>query len=116
MLVENPNFLLKLGIERRMKQQVLKSLANPARIFYVPYTLAIFNFVVQFLIFVIISVIGLMSSSSFEMPIDPLWFLLSVVVVHFILMIYSKKEPQLMQIILAKIRIFGKFIPKSLRV
>ena len=99
-----------------MKQQVLKSLANPARIFYVPYNLAIFNFVVQFLIFTIISIIGLISTSSFEMPIDPLWFLLSVILVHLILMVYSKKEPQLMQIILSKIRLFGKFVPKKLRV
>lgn len=99
-----------------MKQQVLKSLANPARIFYVPYNLAIFNFVVQFLIFTIISIIGLISTSSFEIPIDPLWFLLSVILVHLILMVYSKKEPQLMQIILSKIRLFGKFVPKKLRV
>ncbi|NMA32914.1 MAG: hypothetical protein GX944_03225, partial [Alphaproteobacteria bacterium] len=90
--------------------------ANPARIFYVPYNLAIFNFVVQFLIFTIISIIGLISTSSFEMPIDPLWFLLSVILVHLILMVYSKKEPQLMQIILSKIRLFGKFVPKKLRV
>ena len=75
-----------------MKQQVLKSLANPARIFYVPYNLAIFNFVVQFLIFTIISIIGLISTSSFEIPIDPLWFLLSVILVHLILMVYSKKN------------------------
>lgn len=99
-----------------MKQEVLKSLANPARIFYVPYNLAIFNFVVQFLVFIVISAIGLTTSSSFEMPIDPLYFLLSVVLVHFVLMVYSKREPQLMQIILSKIRLFGKFIPKNLRV
>ncbi len=99
-----------------MKQQVLKSLANPARIFYVPYNLAIFNFVVQFLIFMAIFIVGITTSSSYEMPIDPLYFLLSVVVVHFILAFYSKKEPQLMQIVLAKIRLFGKFIPKILRV
>jgi len=99
-----------------MKQEVLKSLANPARIFYVPYNLAIFNFVIQFLVFIVVSVIGLISSSSFELPIDPLYFLLSVVLVHFILMVYSKKEPQLMQIILSKIRLFGRFVPKSLRV
>lgn len=99
-----------------MKQEVLKSLANPARIFYVPYNLAILNFVMQFLIFIIVSVTGMISTSSFEMPIDPLFFLLSVILVHFILIIYSKKEPQLLQIILAKIRLFGKFIPKSLKV
>ena len=34
-----------------MKQQVLKVLANPARIFYVPYNLAVFNFAVQFFLF-----------------------------------------------------------------
>ena len=99
-----------------MKQQVLKSLANPARIFYVPYNLAIFNFIVQFLVFMVVFIIGIISSPNYEMPIDPLYFLLSVVLVHFILMFYSKKEPQLMQIILAKIRLFGKFVPKILRV
>lgn len=109
-------FFVKIRKERIMKKEVLKSLANPARIFYVPYNLAILNFVAQFLIFIMVSVVGMIYSSSFEMPIEPLFFLLSVILVHFILMVYSKKEPQLLQIILAKIRLFGKFIPKSLKV
>jgi len=109
-------FFVKIRKERIMKQEVLKSLANPARIFYVPYNLAVLNFVAQFLIFITVSVVGMISTSSFEMPIEPLFFLLSVILVHFVLMVYSKKEPQLLQIILAKIRLFGKFIPKSLKV
>jgi type IV secretory pathway VirB3-like protein len=99
-----------------MKQQVLKALANPARIFYVPYDLALFNFITQFLIYVIIFVIGVSTSPNLDTPIDPLYFLLSVVVVHFILMFFSRREPQLMQIILAKLRLFVKFIPRVLKV
>ena len=99
----------------------MKALANPARIFYVPYNLALLNFIVQFLIFIIITIIGFSvslagSGGEYKMPVDPLYFLLSVVAVHFILMAYSKKEPQLMQIILSKINMLWKFVPKTLRV
>ena len=38
----------------KMKQQVLKALANPARIFYVPYNLAVINFAVQFIVFIVV--------------------------------------------------------------
>ena len=40
-----------------MRQQVLKALANPARIFYVPYTLAVINFAVQFIVFIIVFIV-----------------------------------------------------------
>lgn len=113
-LVENEENLLESGIGERMRQQVLKALANPARIFYVPYNLAILNFVVQFLVYVVIFVVGV--STTGEMPIDPLYFMLSVFLVHFILMVYSKREPQMMQMLLAKINMLRKRVPKALRV
>ena len=47
-----------------MKQQVLKALANPAHIFYVPYSLAVLNFVIQFLIWIVLF-IQLCSGSAF---------------------------------------------------
>ena len=96
-----------------MKQQVLKALANPARIFYVPYSLAVINFAVQFIIFIIIFVAGLIIG-GINTFIDPLYFLISVVVVHMILAAFSKRDPQLGQIISAKIQLLKKRVPGKL--
>ncbi|MBR1380573.1 MAG: VirB3 family type IV secretion system protein [Alphaproteobacteria bacterium] len=94
-----------------MKQQVLKALANPARIFYVPYTLAVINFVIQFIIFVIIFTIVL---TIFNYDINPLFFLLSVIGVHCILAVYSRRDPQMGQILSARIQLFKHKIPGRL--
>ena len=96
-----------------MKQQVLKALANPARIFYVPYNLAVINFVVQFMIFIAFFVVGLVVS-GWKVAINPLYFLLSVMLVHSILAIYSKRDPQLGQIVAAKIQLMKQKIPGKL--
>ena len=96
-----------------MKQQVLKALANPAHIFYVPYSLAVLNFIIQFLVFVSVFVFVLVTSKGTK-TIDPLIFLGSVVVVHCILAFFSKKDMQLGQIILAKIQLFKKKVPNKL--
>jgi type IV secretory pathway VirB3-like protein len=93
-----------------MKQQVLKALANPSRIFYVPYSLAVVNFAVQFLIFVGFFIVSLIVSGGRE-SIDPLFFLISVLITHSILAGFSKKEPQLAQIISAKIQLYKSRIP-----
>ena len=96
-----------------MKQQVLKALANPARIFYVPYNLAVINFAVQFIVFIIFFIIDL-SINKTDTKITPLYFLISVIVVHFILVVFSKRDPQLGQIIVSKIQLFRKKIPGKL--
>ena len=100
-------------INPKMKQQVLKALANPARIFYVPYTLAVINFAVQFIIFIFIFIIGLVISGT-DSFVNPLYFLLSVILVHMILAAFSKREPQLGQIVAAKIQLLKKKIPGRL--
>ena len=97
-------------INPKMKQQVLKALANPARIFYVPYTLAVINFAVQFIIFIFIFIIGFVISGT-DSFVNPLYFLISVIVVHMILAAFSKREPQLGQIVAAKIQMLKKKIP-----
>ena len=96
-----------------MRQQVLKALANPARIFYVPYSIAVMNFFAQFSIWIVAFVIELSLRNDVVIT-NPLYFLLSVVAVHFVLMGFSKKEPQLANIITAKIQLFKKNIPESL--
>ena len=93
----------------KMKQQVLKALANPARIFYVPYSLAVINFAIQYIVFIVLFVIGLVLYGA-DSWVNPLYFLVSVCVVHMILAFYSKKEPQLGQIISAKIQLFKQKI------
>lgn len=96
-----------------LKQQVLKAFANPARLFYVPYTLAVLNFVIQFIIFIIIFTIDLIITKG-QNAINPLYFLISVIIVHSIIAIFSKRDPQLGQIIAAKIKLFKDKIPKRL--
>lgn len=96
-----------------MKQQVLKALANPARIFYVPYSLAILNFVIQFIVFIILFVVDLLAN-GIDPKIEPLYFFVSVIIVHSILAIYSKRDPQIGQIISAKIQLLKKKIPNRL--
>ena len=94
-----------------MKQQVLKALANPARIFYVPYNIAVINFVVQFIVFMVFFVTILVVSG---VAINPLYFLISVILVHSVLAIYSKRDPQLGQIVMAKIQLLKHKIPGRL--
>ena len=96
-----------------MKQQVLKALANPSRIFYVPYSLAVLNFAAQFIIFIVIFVASLMIYGT-DSNVSPLYFLVSVIIVHSILAVYSKKDPQIGQIISAKIQLIKKRIPNKL--
>jgi len=96
-----------------VKQQVLKALANPARIFYVPYMLAVINFAVQFIIFIVLFIIDLLINGT-DTNLSPLYFLITVCIVHMILAYYSKRDPQLGQIISAKIQLIRKKIPKRL--
>ena len=94
-----------------MKQQVLKALANPAHIFYVPYSLAVLNFLVQFIVFSVIFVTRLITTGN---DTNPLYFMISVIVVHCFIAIFSKRDPQLGQIISAKLKLFTKKIPRKL--
>jgi type IV secretory pathway VirB3-like protein len=94
-----------------MKQQVLKALANPAYIFYVPYSLAVINFLVQFLIFVIIFLVRFIVTG---IDTNPLYFLISVIIVHCLLIRLSKKDQQFGQILRAKLQLFTKKIPRKL--
>lgn len=96
-----------------MKQQVLKALANPARIFYVPYSLAVLNFAVLFIIYIVLFIASLILTKGKD-PVPPLYFLLAVIGTHMFFAAYSKKEPQLAQIISAKIRLFKEKIPRRL--
>ncbi|MBR3604735.1 MAG: hypothetical protein IKL52_01750 [Candidatus Gastranaerophilales bacterium] len=96
-----------------MKQQVLKALANPAHIFYVPYSLAVLNFFIQFLIWIVLFVITLISTKgAYQFP--PLYFIISVIIVHSIIAIFSKRDPQLGQIITANLQLFKRKIPGKL--
>lgn len=95
-----------------MRQKVLKALANPPRIFYVPYSLALLNFVFWFIIFIICMVISLLFDiSNFILP---LAFLGCLCLSHSILGIYSKRDPQIAQIIFANLRLLKNKIPRKL--
>ena len=95
---------------------MLKALANPPRIFYVPYNLAILNFFFWFLLFIVFMIIFVIIPPH-EIPIwYPLVFLGLLCLFHSILGFFSKKDSQIAQIILSVINIFGKKIPKRLNV
>jgi len=94
-----------------MRQQVLKALANPPRIFYVPYSLAVLNFVVQFIVFITIYVVCLV---FFGIDIPPVVFLISVICVHMLLAVYSRKDMQLGQILSAMIQLLKHRVPRRL--
>lgn len=96
-----------------MKQQVLKALANPALIFYVPYSLAVLNFAIQFIIFMVIFFVSLALTKG-NNPVSPLYFLISVIIVHSIIAVFAKRDPQLGQIVSAKVQLFKKKIPGKL--
>jgi len=105
-----------------MKQQVLKALANPPLLLYVPYNLAIGNFIVQFLAFIVLyivglSVAGIASTEAVEVVnniVNPLYLLISVIIVHLILMRVCKRDPHIGDILVAKIRLLRLRIPRRL--
>jgi type IV secretory pathway VirB3-like protein len=96
-----------------LKQRVLKALANPPRIFYVAYNLAVLNFLIWFLLFVAVMIIFLITTKDIPM-ITPLVFIGVLFLSHSILAFYSKKEPQIAQIIFSSFRIFKNKIPGKL--
>ena len=98
-----------------MKQQVLKALANPSHLFYVPYTLAVLNFMVQFMIFITLYIVGMFFlGDNLNDYLNPLYFILSVCLVHIILARYSRRDPQLGQILIAKIKMIRNKIPRRI--
>lgn len=71
---------------------------------------------VQFCIFIILFTIGIFVFGIEDVAgyINPLYFLISVCVVHMILARYSKRDPQLGQILIAKIRMLKNKVPRRL--
>lgn len=97
-----------------MKQKVLKALANPPRIFYVPYNLAILNFLIWFMVFVLaIIIFTIIPPHNIPMWL-PLVFLGVLSLFHSILAFYSKKDPQIAQTIFSNIKIIKNRIPRRL--
>lgn len=94
-----------------MRANVLKALANPARIFFVPYNLAVLNFIVLFLIYMAIFVSGMIFVDD---VVNPLYFLLALIAIHSLLAMWSKKEPFLAQIFIAKLALFRRKVPNKL--
>ena len=105
--------IIRIKQERILKQKVLKALANPARIFYVPYSLALLNFFVWFLVFIVSMVVFLLFTGNIPMSL-PLVFLGVLVLCHSILGIYAKQDYQIAQILMANFQVFKNKIPKKL--
>ena len=95
-----------------MKQQVLKALANPSHLFGVPYSLAVLNFAILFIIYMT-GFIGSLVISKGAKPISPMGFMIAVIVTHSILAMISKYDPQMGQIVVAKVNLFKRKIPRK---
>lgn len=99
-----------------MKQQVLKALANPSQLFGVPYTLAVLNFMIQFGIFIMLFIGGMLifGSDVIMKYVNPFYFLVSVCLVHMFFARFTKNDVQLGQVLMAKIKIMKYKIPRRL--
>ncbi len=96
-----------------MRVPVLKALANPVRAFFVPYNLAMLNFMVLLLVYFLFFFTYLIISNG-RIAINPLFFLIAVIVTHSFLAFWTKKEPFLYRILKAKISLYNQKIPKKL--
>ena len=97
-----------------LRQKVLKALANPPRIFYVPYNLAILNFLFWFLLFVICMIISFFIPPHNPPSWLPIAFLILLFISHTLFGFFSKKDSQIAQLILSKMAIFKNKIPRKL--
>ena len=70
----------------------------------------------QFIIFIICYLVGIIVLGVDKVNdfVNPLYFLVSVCVVHMILARFTKRDPQLGQILVAKIRMLKNSIPRRL--
>ena len=106
--------IITLSGEGNLREKVLKALANPPRIFYVPYNLAILNFLIWFMVFVL-AIVFFMIIPPHNIPMWlPLTFLGVLSLCHTILAFYSKQDPQIAQTIFSNIRIIKNRIPRRL--
>ena len=97
-----------------MRQKVLKALANPPRIFYVPYTLALLNFLFWFIIFAFaIAIFAILPPHSPPSWL-PLVFFALLSLCHTTLAFYSKQDSQIAQMIFSAVRIIKSRIPRRL--
>ena len=96
-----------------MRVPVLKALANPARIFFVPYNLAVLNFAFMFLLWLVLFWGGLIFTMG-NLVVNPLYFVGALFATHSMLAAWSKKEPFLMAIVVARIRLWRKKIPNKM--
>ncbi|MBO4480438.1 MAG: VirB3 family type IV secretion system protein [Alphaproteobacteria bacterium] len=99
-----------------MRQQVLKALANPSLLFGVPYTLAVLNFMVQFTVFIVLYVVGLtfFNADFVNKYFNPLYFLISVCLIHMLFARFTKNDSQIGQVLIAKIKMMKNKIPRRL--
>jgi type IV secretory pathway TrbD component len=90
-----------------MRIPVQKAITNPLKILGAPYGLAMVNFIVFFIIFVLSIIV-------FEGDIQPVYFLIPFVLAHYILARMGNLEPQLGRIVSARLKLITIKVPKNL--
>ncbi len=74
-----------------MKEQILKSVAQPPLLFYAPFLPAVLNITLQFVLMIFMFIITGSGKAVF--------LIITIVLVHMILILLGKKEPHLSSII-----------------
>ncbi|MDR0319409.1 MAG: VirB3 family type IV secretion system protein [Rickettsiales bacterium] len=90
-----------------MKIAIQKAITNPLRILGAPYGLAMLNFAVFFILFIVFLVV-------FQGNANPLYFLVPFMASHYTIARISSKEPQMGRIISANLKIIRMKIPRNL--
>lgn len=83
-----------------MKEELLKSVAQPMQIFYAPFGLFLANFFLCFALMLLLLVFGA--------GVYMLWAVLLFVVLHFVAVIIGKREPHIDNIIASRKNIRAK--------
>lgn len=83
-----------------MKEPILKVVAEPPKLFWAPFMLALMNMCLQVAVFSMLMAL---------IVINPLWLLCTIALAHFGLASFSKKDPHLTTILQST----GPFLKKT---
>ncbi len=77
-----------------MKEELLKSVAQPVKVFYVPFSLFMLNFAINLVLMLFFVILG--------KGIYILWLVFLFMILHLVFIIVGKKEPHIDSIIRAR--------------
>lgn len=84
-----------------MKEPILKAVSMPPKVLWAPYLLAVLNFAVMFVVYLL--AVGFFTSIGiFPFIKNPIFAVVGVTIGHIVLVIWGKKEPHLSTMVQSK--------------